>query len=86
MEQHEITFSEDQEWNGDDDDDAPIHCVRGPSACTTTASDETKARTERKATVEMAYMVKQTLRQRVIALIEGGKPSIYTRRKPELHE
>ncbi len=45
---------------------APVHCARGPAACTTTASDEAKARTETKAAVEMAYMVKQRLRQRVL--------------------
>jgi len=66
MEQHGITLSDDHEWKGDDDDDALVHCARGPSACTTTASDEAKARTETKAAVEMAYMVKQRLRQRVL--------------------
>ena len=72
--------SDDQEWNGDEDN-APVHCGRGPAvAWLTTASDnadEAKARTEAKVAMEMVYMVKRTLRQRVVALMEGS-PSFYT--------
>jgi hypothetical protein len=82
--------SDDQEWSGDEDN-APVHCGRGPAAVAgpTTASDdadEAKARTEANAAMEMAYMVKQTLRQRVVALMEGRSPSFYTCAKPEPHE
>ena len=40
------------------------------AACTTTASDEAKARTETREAVEMAYMIlKQTLGWKVVDLI-----------------
>lgn len=80
-----MAFSDNQQWNGDEDN-APVHCVRGPVACTTTASDETKARTETKTAAEMAYMVKWTLRQKVLALMRENPSSFYTRGKPELHK
>ena len=76
MEQHEIAFSDDQEWSNDDD--SPVHLGGGGTgrtvACTTTASDETKARMEIKAVVEMAYMVKQKLRQNVFC--SNGGPAL----------
>ena len=39
--------------------DAPTHTGRGSPACTTTASDEAKARMETKAEMYMGYMVNQ---------------------------
>ena len=54
-----------QTWN-DDEDDAPVHCDRGPVvAWRGIASDETdeaKARMETKAAVETANMVERSLR------------------------
>jgi hypothetical protein len=73
MQQHEIAFSDDQEWSGDEED-ALVHSGRGPAACTTTASDETKARTETKAAVKMVYMVKQTC----VKGFYSNSPSFYT--------
>ena len=48
------------------EDDALMHCTRGSPACTTTASDEARARMETKTAVETAYIIKQTFIRRVL--------------------
>ena len=59
----------------------------GGAACTTTASDEAKARMETREAVEMAYIIlKETLGERVVGLIGGNSPSFYTCVEPELFE
>ena len=54
-----------QTWNGDENN-APVHCDRGPVVVwreiASDETDEAKARMETKAALEMANMVKRSLR------------------------
>ena len=58
------------------EDDALVHFGRGPRACTTPASDETKARTETKAAVEIAYIGKVDLASNDCCSNRGEQPFI----------
>jgi hypothetical protein len=81
VQKHEIAFSDNQEWNGDEDN-VRVHCSRGPVACTKTTSDDAKARTERQ-TAEMATMVKKALRQSFCS-VEVEQPFILYPREAQV--
>jgi hypothetical protein len=57
------------------EDDALVHSGRGPFGGTSAASDEAKARMETKAAVEIAYMERQTLRQKSFCS-NGGEQTL----------
>ena len=58
------------------EDDALRHRGLGFPARTMTASDEARARMDKKAAVEMVYIIEQTSSQRGLIRLEGSIPSM----------